>query len=166
MATSMIPTEETVLQPRMDNPAMLLPGAYSALQALADSADAGGLPSSLVDLVHIRASQINGCSMCLEMHARAAKSWGESEQRLFAVGAWRDAPFYTGAERAALALTESVTRLSDRTDPVPDDVWEEATRHFDETALAALLMRIVCINAWNRLNVPTRQVAGTVRLPR
>jgi AhpD family alkylhydroperoxidase len=165
MATTMIPTEETVVQPRMGNPAMLLPGAYSALQALAESVDAGGLPNCLVDLVDIRASQINGCSMCLDMHTRAAKRWGESDQRIFAVGAWRDAPFYTAAERAALALTESVTRLSDRTDPVPDEVWQEATRHFDETALAALLVRIVCINAWNRLNVPTRQVAGTVPLP-
>src|SRR5262249_48788514 len=80
--------------------------------------------------------------------------------RLFAVAAWRDAPYFSDAERAALALTEAVTRLSDRADPVPDDVWEEATRHYDEKALAMLVISIALINFWNRLNVPTRQLAG------
>ena len=94
------------------------------------------------------------------MHARDLKKAGETDQRLFAVAAWREAPYFTDAERAALALTEAVTRLSDRADPVPDDVWEEATRHYDEPALAALILGIANINVWNRLNVTTRQVAG------
>ncbi len=86
--------------------------------------------------------------------------YDETDQRLFAVGAWRDAPFFTEAERAALALTEAVTRLSDRADPVPDDVWQEATRHYDEQELAALILSIALINVWNRLNVTVKQVAG------
>ena len=94
------------------------------------------------------------------MHARDLKRGGESDERLFAVAAWRDAPYFTDAERAALALTEAVTRLSDREDPVPDAIWEEAARHYDESGLAALLLTIAQINVWNRLNAATRQVAG------
>ena len=93
------------------------------------------------DLVHLRASQINGCSVCVDMHARELKKAGETDERLFAVAAWRDTPYFTDAERAALALTEAVTRLSDRPDPVPDEIWDEAARHYDETALAALSSR-------------------------
>jgi alkylhydroperoxidase family enzyme len=94
------------------------------------------------------------------MHARGAKKAGETDERLFTVAAWREAPYFTDAERAALALTEAVTRLSDRADPVPDEIWREATRHYDEPALAALILSIAVINVWNRLNVATRQVAG------
>ncbi len=94
-----------------------------------------------------------------------AKKSGETDQRLFAVAAWRDAPFFTDQERAALALTEAVTRLADQADPVPDLVWEEAARHYDELQLAALLVQIAAINVWNRLNVPVRQEAGVVPLP-
>lgn len=96
----------------------------------------------------------------LDMHSRLLKRAGESDQRLFTVAGWRDTPYFTDAERAALALTEAVTRLSDRADPVPDEIWEEAARHYDETQLSALLLAIAAINVWNRLNVPTRQVAG------
>ena len=85
---------------------------------------------------------------------------GESDERVFAVAAWREAPYFTDAERAALALAEAVTRLSDRTDPVPDEIWDEAARHYDEQALAALIISIATVNAWNRLNASTRQVAG------
>jgi alkylhydroperoxidase family enzyme len=88
------------------------------------------------------------------------KKEGETEERLYTVAAWRDAPYFTDAERAALALTEAVTRLSDREDPVPDEIWDEAARHYDERALAALVVAIATINVWNRLNVSTRQVAG------
>jgi AhpD family alkylhydroperoxidase len=158
-------SERTHLHPRMKSPVMVLPGAFAALQALSAAAHAGGLPESTVNLVEIRASQINGCGVCLDMHNRMAKKQGETDQRLFSVGAWRDAPFYTEAERAALALTEAVTRLADRPDPVPDEVWDEASRHFDETALSGLLLHIATINVWNRLNVPTRQVAGSVPIP-
>ena len=111
-------------------------------------------------LSHLRASQINGCSVCCDMGGRHARKAGESDERLFSVAAWRDAPYFSAAERAALALTEAVTRLSDREDPVPDAIWNEAARHYDEPALCALLLSIALTNVFNRLNVATRQVAG------
>jgi AhpD family alkylhydroperoxidase len=144
----------------MSNPAMVVPDAMQALQALGACAERGGVPSATIGLVQLRASQINGCSVCVDMHSRLMKKQGETDERLFAVAAWRDAPYFTDAERAALALTEVVTRLSDREDPVPDEIWAEAARHHDELALAALLIAIATINVWNRLNVATRQVAG------
>jgi AhpD family alkylhydroperoxidase len=144
----------------MKNPVMIFPEAREALLALSKASEHGNVPQRTFDLVHLRASQINGCSVCVDMHARMAKKAGETDERLFAVSAWQDAPYFTDAERAALALTESVTRLSDRPDPVPDAVWEEAARHYDEKGLAALLLNISIINVWNRLNVPTRQLAG------
>ncbi|HUK19189.1 MAG TPA: carboxymuconolactone decarboxylase family protein [Bryobacteraceae bacterium] len=148
------------MQARMKNPAMILPGAAEALQALGASAEKGGVPSRTLALAHLRASQINGCSVCVDMHARFLKKAGESDERLFAVAAWRDAPYFSDAERAALALTEAVTRLSDRADPVPDEIWNEAARHYNERGLAALIVAIAAVNVWNRLNVATRQVAG------
>jgi AhpD family alkylhydroperoxidase len=144
----------------MSNPAMVIPDAMRALQALAASLHQGGVPRRTLDLVHLRASQINGCSVCLDMHARGARKAGETDERLFTVGAWRDSPHFTDAERAALALTEAVTRLSDQAEPVPDAIWNEAARHYDERALAALILSISMVNVWNRLNVSTRQVAG------
>lgn len=151
------------MKARMTSPAMIFPEAFQALQALAASTKKGGVPTRTLDLIHLRASQINGCSVCVDMHARDLKRAGETDERLFAVAAWRDAPYFNDAERAALALTEAVTRLSDRTDPVPDDVWEEARRHYDEPALAALVIAIATVNVWNRLNVSTRQVPGEWR---
>lgn len=148
------------MQARMKNPAMLNPEAMQALMALGSAIRKGVIPAKTIDLMHLRASQINGCSVCVDMHARMARSSGETDERLFAVAAWRDAPYFTDAERAALALTEAVTRLSDREDPVPDEIWGEAARHYNEQELAALLLNIAIINVWNRLNVPTRQVAG------
>ena len=148
------------MQARMNNPVVHLAGLMPALAAMGSSAEQGGVPSRTLGLVHLRASQINGCSVCVDMHARLLKRAGETVERLFAVAAWRDAPYFTDAERAALALTEAVTRLSDREDPVPDSIWNEAARHYDEPALAALLVGIATINVWNRLNVATRQVAG------
>jgi AhpD family alkylhydroperoxidase len=150
---------------RMTNPALSVPGVLAALQALSAAAGAAGLPQSTIDLVHLRASQINGCSVCVDMHTRGAKRAGDTDERLFTVAAWREAPYFSEAERAALALAESVTRLSDRPDPVPDAVWDEAARHFDEVALASLLVAIGLINFFNRINVPTRQVAGSGPLP-
>jgi AhpD family alkylhydroperoxidase len=120
----------------------------------------GGVPPKTLELVNLRASQINGCGVCAVQHPRIAKKLGETDERLYAVAAWRDAPYFTDAERAALALTEAVTRMSDRADPVPDQIWDEAARHYDEQALAALVVAIASINVWNRLNVTTRQVAG------
>jgi AhpD family alkylhydroperoxidase len=150
------------MQARMTNPAMVVPGALDALIALGTSTKESGMPSRTLDLVHVRASQINGCSVCVDMHSRDAKQAGETDERLFAVAAWRETPYFTDAERAALALTEAATRISDRPDAVPDEIWDEAARHYDERALAALIVHIVVINAWNRLNVTTRQVAGSV----
>lgn len=150
------------MQARMKNPAMIVPEAMNALQALAASTQKSSVPERTLGLVHLRASQINGCSLCVDMHPRYARKAGETDERLFAVAAWRDAPYFTDAERAALALTEAVTRLSDRADPVPDEIWNEAARHYDEPALAALLLSIATTNVWNRLNVATRQAAGSV----
>ena len=147
------------MQARMSNPVMILPDAMKALHALGASAEKSGLPSRTIGILQLRASQINGCSVCVDMHSRDLKKAGETDERLFALAAWRDAPYFTEAERAALALTEAITRLSDRPDPVPDEIWDEAARHYDEPALAALLLSIALINVWNRLNVSTRQVA-------
>jgi AhpD family alkylhydroperoxidase len=144
---------------RMANPAFAVPDAMDALNAIAKSICRARAPIPR-ELIHLRASQINGCSVCVDMHARELKRAGETDERIFGVGAWRDAPYYTDAERAALDLTEAVTRLSDRPDPVPDAVWNEAAAHYDEKGLAALLLTISSINVWNRLNVATRQVAG------
>ncbi len=148
------------MEARMKNPAMILPGAMEAIQALQAATEKGGVPPATLALVHLRASQINGCSACVDMGTRYASKGGESDARLFAVAAWRHAPYFTDAERAALALTEAVTRLSDRTEAVPDEIWDEAARHYDERALAALVLSIATTNVFNRLNVTTRQVAG------
>lgn len=148
------------MQARMKSPALIIPEAMQALYALAKSAEKKGLPEKTIGLVHLRASQINGCGVCVDMHWRMSRKLGETDERLFSVSAWREAPYFTDAERAALALTEAVTRMSDRSDPVPDDVWEEAARQYDELALSALVIAIATINVWNRLNVSTRQVAG------
>ncbi|HVA64056.1 MAG TPA: carboxymuconolactone decarboxylase family protein [Terriglobales bacterium] len=147
---------------RINNIAMMVPEALQALMALGAASEKGGMPQRTLGLVHLRASQINGCSLCVDMHPRYLRQAGESDERLFAVAAWREAPYFTDAERAALALTEAVTRLSDRPDPVPDVIWDEAARHYDERALAALVIAIAAVNAWNRLNVATRQPAGSV----
>jgi AhpD family alkylhydroperoxidase len=143
----------------MKNPLVVIPEVLQVLLAVNKSAE-DDLPFVTRKLVHLRASQINGCSACVDMHARELKKADQPVERIFAVAAWRETPYFTDAERAALALTEAVTRLSDRVDPVPDDVWAEAARHYDERGLAALLVQIALINAFNRLNVPVRQVVG------
>jgi AhpD family alkylhydroperoxidase len=148
------------MQSRMKSPALTLPGAMEALRALAKSVEQGGVPRATIELVHLRASQINGCSVCVEMHSRTLRKLGEKDERLFTVAAWRESPYYSDAERAALALTEATTRLNDRPDPVPDEVWNEAARHFNEPALSALVMSIAVINLWNRLNAAARSVGG------
>ena len=145
---------------RMRNPAMIVPDALPALLALGKAAKNCGVPSRTLELVELRASQINGCGVCVDMHARDLKKAGETDERLFAVAAWRDAPYFNEAERAALALTEAATRINDRGDPVPDEIWDEAARHYDEKALATLVISIGLINFWNRVNASTRQVAG------
>ncbi len=148
-----------MIQTRMKNPSMIFPDALQSLQALAKSVESSSVPQKTLALVHLRASQINGCSVCVDLALRFNKA-GDSNERLFAVAAWRDAPYFSDAERAALALTEAVTRLSDRPDPVPDEIWNEAARHFNESELGTLVLWIAVTNVWNRLNVATRQVAG------
>ena len=148
------------MQARMTNPVFLVPDAMQALQAFAGAGQGGGLTARLIELVNLRASQINGCSVCVQMHAAALKQGGETDERLYAVAAWRETPYFTPAERAALALAEAGTRLADRPDAVSDEVWDEAARHYDEAGLAALVLAIAGINVWNRLNAMTRQVAG------
>ena len=145
---------------RMSNPALIFQDAMQAMMALAASIEKSGVPKKTLDLIHLRTSQINGCAVCLDLHARGARKSGETDLRSFTVAGWRDAPYFTDEERAALALTEAVTRLSDRADPVPDDVWQEAARHYDERALGAIVLQISLVNVWNRVNVATRQVAG------
>lgn len=148
------------MEPRMKNPALTIPGAMEALQALGKAIEKGGLPRITLELVHMRASEINGCAVCLDMHSRALKKLGEKDERIFSLAAWREAPYYSDAERAALALTEAATRISDRANPVPDEIWNEARRHYKESELASLVMAIAAINLWNRLNAATRQISG------
>lgn len=152
--------ETATLQARIGNPAFVVPDAMDALQSLHKAIQRTGLDPKLLELMNLRASQINGCGVCALQHPKIARKLGESDDRLLAVAAWRDTPFFTEAERAALALTEAVTRLSDAVDPIPDAIWDEAARHYDEQELAGLVMAIAAINVWNRLNVATRQVAG------
>ncbi len=148
------------MQARMQNPAVIIPDAMPAILNIFKATKKGGVPEAMLELVHLRTSQINGCSACVDSGARTAKKAGESDERLFAVAAWRETPYFTDAERAALALTEAATRLSDRADPVPDEIWDEATRHYDEQQLAALILMIGVTNLFNRLNATTKQVAG------
>ncbi|BBA96394.1 hypothetical protein RVR_1665 [Actinacidiphila reveromycinica] len=147
------------MEARLNNPAMIL-NATQSIQDMYKAIYSGGVPKTTLDLVHLRASQINGCGPCVDSGSRGARKGGETEERLFAVAAWRETPYFTDAERAALALAEHATRLSDRSDQVPDEVWDAAAEHFDEKGLAALVLMIALTNFFNRLNVTTKQVAG------
>ncbi|MDT3396242.1 carboxymuconolactone decarboxylase family protein [Streptomyces sp. B1866] len=138
--------------------AKLAPEVYKAMSGL-EAAARKGLDPALVELVKIRASQINHCAFCIDMHVKDARKAGESEERVYLLNAWEEAPgYYTGQERAALALTEAVTVLTDGF--VPDAVYEEAARHFEEAELAQLIALITTINAWNRFGVTTRTAPG------
>lgn len=152
------------MKSRITSPVMTVAGALDAFQALGqvtiDAAANAGVPRSTLELMSLRASQINGCAVCLDMHSRGARKNGETDERLLTLAAWRETPYFNDAERAALALCEAGTRLSDRSNPVPDDVFDEAAKHYDEAGLAALIISIAAINAWNRLNVITGQEAG------
>jgi AhpD family alkylhydroperoxidase len=143
----------------MKHPAVVIPDAMTAIRSLNEATTQGGVPQQTLDLIHLRVSQVNGCSVCVGAAAQARKN-GETEQRLYSVVAWRDAPYFSDAERAALGLAEAVTRLSDRPDPVPDEVWDEAARHYDERGLASLVLWISVVNVFNRVNVATRQIPG------
>ncbi|HEY4211689.1 MAG TPA: carboxymuconolactone decarboxylase family protein [Steroidobacteraceae bacterium] len=148
------------MQARMKNPAAIVPGALEAIQSLIATVQQGGAPAATLQLAHLRASQINGCAPCVEGGVQHARQAGETLERLSAIAVWRESQRFTEPERAALALAEAMTRLSDRADAVPDAVWEEAARHFDERGLAGLVLWLGLVNLFNRVNVATRQVPG------
>jgi len=152
--------EKETLKARMSNPAMMIPEAMQALMAFGSSTNKGGVAPTTLELINLRASQINGCSACVDLHSHNLKKAGETNERIFGVAAWRDNPVFDEAERAALALAEALTRISDRPDPVPDQILEEAAQHFDQKALASLVLAIANINVWNRLNIAVRQPVG------
>jgi len=145
------------------NVSELAPEAYRAMLGLERYLAGSGLPHATRELVKIRVSQINGCAFCVDMHTHDAKAAGESDERLFSVVTWREAPFFSDAERAALALAEEATLLGDRGEKVPDAVWEEAAKHYEPEVLAALVVTISTINAWNRIAVTTRMTPGALR---
>jgi len=156
-----VSADRVEVEPRISNPGVILPDALEGIQKLLVAVNKGGVSPDIRELTHMRASQINGCSSCIEGTIRHARKTGkELDSRLLAVAAWRHSSEFTAAERAALELTEEVTRLADRSDPVPDDVWNRAAEHFDERALAALVLHVALTNLFNRLNVSTRQPAG------
>lgn len=148
------------MQPRLDYK-QASPAAFKALLHTEQQVHASSLEASLIELVKTRASQINGCAYCLDMHTKDARAAGESEQRLYALAAWRETPFFSDRERAALAFTEAVTRVAES--GVPDEVYEEARRHFAEKELVDLALAIVAINGWNRLAIAFRTVPGSYR---
>ncbi len=146
------------MNPRLDVQ-KVAPGAINAMLGLEGYIrKTSRLEPSLLDLVRMRASQINGCAFCLDMHSKDARAAGETEQRLYALDAWRETPFFTDRERAALAWTEAVTKVSE--DHVPDSVYEEVRQRFSEEELVNLTLVIVSINGWNRLNISLRTVPG------
>jgi AhpD family alkylhydroperoxidase len=148
------------MKARIKNPAVRVPGTLDALKQLGESARTAGIPETTLYLLELRASQINGCAVCVDIHSRELEYAGENSERIHTVATWRETPYFSDAERAALALTEAATRLADRPDPVPDEVWDEAARHYSEPQLAALVVAIATINAYNRLNATTRQITG------
>lgn len=149
------------MQPRMKHPAFVIPGALPALLAVNKATECDGVPYVTHKLVHLRASQINACGVCVDMHARELKKAKQSDERVISVAAWRETPYFTDAERAALALCEAMTRLADKSDAVPDDVWNEVAKHYDEPSLAALVLSISLINFWNRVNGAVKFTVGT-----
>jgi AhpD family alkylhydroperoxidase len=145
----------------MRNPADVLPEAVKPLQSLYMTIQGSGVPAKTLGLVHLRASQINGCAMCLDTGVRHAKQAGETDERLHAVAAWRESPHFDEAECAALALAEATTRIADEPEAVSDALWDEAAKHYDEKKLGSLVLWIALTNLFNRVNVTTRQVAGS-----
>jgi AhpD family alkylhydroperoxidase len=148
------------MQTRIENPANLVPGSLEAFLKLLALPRRAGIPETTLHMIELRASQINGCSLCVDLHSRQLEEAGESSERILTVAAWRETPYFSDAERAALALAEAATRLADRPEPVPDEIWDDAARHYTEQQLAALVVSIAAINAFNRVNVTTRQISG------
>ena len=148
------------MEARMKNPAMILPDAMKGIQSLYKAMGQGGVPETTLELVHMRASQINGCSACVDAGVRSARKGGETDDRLLVLMAWRETTCFTDAERAALALTEAATRLADRADAVSDEIWDAAADHFDEKGLAAIVLMIATTNLFNRINATIKEPAG------
>ena len=148
------------MEARMTNPAMVLPDAMKGIQNLFKAMHQGGVPEITLELVHLRASQINGCSACVDAGVQSARKAGVDDDRLHRVVAWRETDCFTDAERAALALTEAATRQADRTNTVPDEIWDEVADHFDEKGLAAIILMIATTNFFNRLNATIKEPAG------
>ena len=146
------------MEPRIDIMS-LNPGAMNAMFGLGKYLSQTALDKRLLDLINLRVSQINGCAYCIDMHWKDLRATGENEQRLYGLDAWRESPYYTERERAALAWAEAVTRVSEM--HVPDEVFEEAKRQFNDQDLADLTLNVVAINGWNRLNIAFRNEAGT-----
>ncbi|NES81611.1 MAG: carboxymuconolactone decarboxylase family protein [Moorea sp. SIO2B7] len=134
------------------------PAAYLSMNSLENYVNKSGLNKTLIKLIKVRASQLNKCAFCIDMHTKEARSNGETEQRIYALNAWQEAPFFSPEERAVLELTEAVTLISEN--QVPNSVYEEVNRYFSETEIAKLLMAIVTINAWNRIAITTKMIPG------
>lgn len=145
---------------RMKNPAMVLPDAMKGINNLYKAMHQGGVPRTTLELVHLRASQINGCGACIDAGVQSARKAGETDDRLLVLAGWRDSDRFTATERAALALTEAATRLADRPDAVTDEIWDEAADHFDERQLSAIILMIATTNFFNRINTTVREPAG------
>lgn len=154
----MQPLREETMQPRLDIN-KVAPGALKAMYSLQKYVDECGLEHSLLYLIKVRASQINGCAYCLDMHTKDARANGETEQRLYTLSAWKETPFYTEREQAALAWTEAVTLITEG--HVPDEVFERVRAHFSDEELINLTMAVATINSWNRLILTFRVVPGT-----
>jgi AhpD family alkylhydroperoxidase len=150
------------MEARMKNPAMVLGDAMKGIQYLYKAMHQGGVPATTLELVHMRVSQINGCCACVSAGVESARKAGETIDRLVLVTAWRETDAFTDAERAALALAEAATRLADRADAVPDEIWQEATRHYDENGLAAIILMIATTNMFNRINATIKEPAGAI----
>lgn len=145
------------MQPRID--VTVAPGVLKAMLGLEAYLHQSGLEDSLLNLLRLRVSQVNGCAYCIDMHWKDLRAIGESEQRLYGLDAWRESPYYTDRERAVLAWAEAVTRVAET--HVPDEVFENLRRHFSEKQIADLTLAIASINSWNRLNIALRTVPGT-----
>jgi AhpD family alkylhydroperoxidase len=148
------------MQARINSPVMSIPGALDGIRDFAMSARTTELPAETIALIELRVSQINGCAVCADMHSRELEYLGCSSERLHTLASWRETPYFTDAERAALALAEAATRIADNPYSVSDEIWKEAARHYSEQELAGLVVVIAAINAFNRLNATTRQSTG------
>jgi AhpD family alkylhydroperoxidase len=145
---------------RMPNPAFVIPDGFQGIGKLLGAVAQGGVPASTLELVGLRVSQINGCTACVQGHWEEAKKAGETDERLVSVAAWRESPYFDDAERVALALSDALTRLADRSDDaVPDDLWQAVRAHYDERQTAALLLQIGTLNLFNRINVAVKEQA-------